>query len=46
MWGLTLDHIMDMEDVLADGTITRANQDQNPDLFWVRLLCKRSKKCP
>jgi hypothetical protein len=29
-----------MEVVLAEGTVTRANQDQNPDLFWVSRLCE------
>ena len=38
MWGLTLDHVLEMEVVLADGTITRASKSQNPDLFFVSVL--------
>lgn len=34
-WGSTLDHIREVEVVLANGTITRANQNQNPDLYFV-----------
>ncbi|GJJ10290.1 hypothetical protein Clacol_004516 [Clathrus columnatus] len=34
MYGLTLDHIVDMEVVLADGTITEASKETNPDLFF------------
>lgn len=33
-FGSTLDHVVDMEVVLANGTITRANAKQNQDLFW------------
>ncbi|KAF8804092.1 putative glucooligosaccharide oxidase [Phlegmacium glaucopus] len=33
-WGSTLDHIREVEVVLADGTITRANENQNPDLYF------------
>jgi len=33
-WGSTLDHIREVEVVLADGTITRANEKQNPDLYF------------
>lgn len=35
-WGSTLDHVREVEVVLADGTITRANETQNPDLYFVR----------
>ena len=35
MWGAALDHIREVEVVLADGTITRANETQNPDLYFV-----------
>jgi FAD/FMN-containing dehydrogenase len=38
MWGLTLDHVLEMEVVLADGTITRASKSQNSDLFFVSVL--------
>ena len=34
-WGSTLDHIREVEVVLADGTITRANETQNTDLYFV-----------
>lgn len=32
--GLTIDHIVAAELVLADGRILRADQDHNPDLLW------------
>jgi FAD/FMN-containing dehydrogenase len=32
--GLTVDNLLEAELVLADGTITRASADENPDLFW------------
>jgi FAD/FMN-containing dehydrogenase len=32
--GLTLDHIRAVEMVLADGTVVRASEDENADLFW------------
>jgi FAD/FMN-containing dehydrogenase len=38
MYGLTLDHVLEVEVVLADGTITRANASEQPDLFWVSCL--------
>ncbi|KAJ6584300.1 glucooligosaccharide oxidase [Mycena sp. CBHHK59/15] len=34
MWGLTLDNILSIDLVLANGTITKASKDINPDLFW------------
>jgi FAD/FMN-containing dehydrogenase len=34
-WGLTLDHIVELQVVLANGTVARASADTNPDLFWV-----------
>jgi FAD/FMN-containing dehydrogenase len=34
-WGVTLDHIVEMQVVLANGTIIRASPDSNPDLYWV-----------
>jgi hypothetical protein len=34
MWGAALDHIEEMEVVLADGSIVRANPRQNVDVFW------------
>jgi hypothetical protein len=37
-WGTTLDHIREVEVVLADGTITRANENQNPDLYFVCMI--------
>ncbi|KAH6632630.1 hypothetical protein F5144DRAFT_534331 [Chaetomium tenue] len=33
-WGLTLDHIVSMDVVLANGTVTRASPTQHPDLYW------------
>lgn len=32
--GLTIDHVVAAEIVLADGSIVRASADENPDLFW------------
>ena len=34
-WGTSLDHIREVEVVIADGTIVRANETQNPDLYFV-----------
>lgn len=34
LWGAALDHIEEMEIVLADSSIKRASATQNPDLFW------------
>lgn len=34
-WGLTLDHIVELHVVLANGTEARASPRINPDLFWV-----------
>ncbi|KAJ7718604.1 glucooligosaccharide oxidase [Mycena maculata] len=34
MWGLTLDNILSINLVLANGTIATASKDINPDLFW------------
>ena len=38
MWGSCLDHVIDVEVVTADGSIKRANEQTNSDLFWVCLL--------
>lgn len=35
MWGITLDTIIEIEVVLANGTITTASKTKNEDLFWV-----------
>lgn len=32
--GLVIDNLLEVEIVLADGTMTRASESQNPDLFW------------
>ncbi|KAF9556534.1 FAD-binding domain-containing protein [Agrocybe pediades] len=34
MWGLTLDNILSIQVVLADGSITTASSTSNSDLFW------------
>ncbi|KAJ7938316.1 glucooligosaccharide oxidase [Mycena leptocephala] len=34
MWGLTLDNILSINLVLADGTITKASKNVNSELFW------------
>jgi FAD/FMN-containing dehydrogenase len=35
MYGLTIDHVVEMEVVLADGSKVRASATENADLFWV-----------
>jgi FAD/FMN-containing dehydrogenase len=45
MWGLTLDHVLEMEVVLADGTITRASASQNEDLFFVSVTFQGLRFC-
>ncbi|PWC06787.1 LLM class flavin-dependent oxidoreductase [Mycetocola zhujimingii] len=32
--GLTIDHLRSVEMVLADGSLVRASDTENPDLFW------------
>lgn len=32
--GLTIDHLRAVDLVLADGTVTRASAQENPDLYW------------
>ncbi|KAK7055368.1 Glucooligosaccharide oxidase [Favolaschia claudopus] len=34
MWGLTLDNVLSINLVLANGTITKASKDVNSELFW------------
>ncbi|KAJ7034137.1 glucooligosaccharide oxidase [Mycena alexandri] len=34
LWGLNLDRIIEVEVVLANGTVTNASLTTNPDLFW------------
>lgn len=33
-YGLALDNLRSAEMVMADGTVTRASADENPELFW------------
>lgn len=33
-FGLAIDNLEEVEVVLADGSLVRANEEQNPDLFW------------
>jgi FAD/FMN-containing dehydrogenase len=33
-YGLSLDNILSLDVVTADGKLVRASQDENPDLFW------------
>ncbi|WP_329607997.1 LLM class flavin-dependent oxidoreductase [Microbacterium sp. KUDC0406] len=33
-YGLTIDHLLAADVVLADGSIVRASADEHPDLFW------------
>ncbi|KAF7317826.1 Reticuline oxidase [Mycena kentingensis (nom. inval.)] len=33
-WGAALDHVIEVEIVLANGTVTRANAQQNPDILF------------
>ncbi|MEV8441613.1 FAD-dependent oxidoreductase [Actinosynnema sp. NPDC051121] len=33
-WGLTCDRLVETRLVLADGTLVRATEDENADLFW------------
>lgn len=32
--GLTIDHLRAVDMVLADGSVVRADENENPDLFW------------
>jgi len=33
-WGITLDHILEMQVVLANGTEAKASPSSHPDLYW------------
>ncbi len=35
MWGLTLDHTVSVDLVLANGSLITASDHQHPDIFWV-----------
>lgn len=37
MWGLTLDHTVSVDLVLANGSLVTVTDHQHPDLFWVCL---------
>jgi hypothetical protein len=37
MWGACLDHIAEVEVVVADGRILRASEKLNAELFFVRI---------
>ncbi|KAJ2897591.1 FAD binding domain-containing protein [Zalerion maritima] len=34
MWGTCMDHVLEVEVVTADGTVVRASEDENSDLFF------------
>lgn len=34
MYGATVDHLIEVEIVTADGQVRRVNEDREPDLFW------------
>lgn len=38
MWGLTLDNVLSINVVTADGSIRTASSTSNSDLFWVRVF--------
>lgn len=41
-YGLTIDHLIDATVVLADGSIVKANENVNQDLFWMLRGCGAS----
>lgn len=45
MWGAALDHVVEVEVVTANGTVVRASEDQNSDMFFVSLP-RRSRVLP
>lgn len=45
MWGSALDHIVEVEVVTANGTIVRANDQENSDLFYVRPNSRFPRVC-
>jgi FAD/FMN-containing dehydrogenase len=44
MWGSTLDHVLEVEVVTADGKIQRASATENSDLFWVWLSLESASR--
>lgn len=44
-WGAALDHVEEVEVVLANATITRASKTLNPDLFFVSTAVICSVVC-
>lgn len=38
MWASSLDHVVEVEVVTADGSVRRASREENADLFWAGNL--------
>lgn len=37
MWGLTVDTIVGLDVILANGSFVHASQTEYPDIYWVRI---------